>query len=54
MPNIYECWDRGIGTIMILGDVCTRAWVLCCKNWKTVWDDPMEPVRTALAVRKWI
>ena len=30
-PNIYECWDRGIGTIMILGDVCTRAcgFLLC-------------------------
>ena len=28
-PNIYECWDRGIGTIMILGDICTRACGFC-------------------------
>lgn len=52
-PNIYECWDRGIGTIMILGDVCTRACGFCAvKTGKPVWDDPMEPVRTALAVKK--
>ena len=24
-PNIFECWDRGTATIMILGDICTRA-----------------------------
>ena len=24
-PNIYECWDRGTATIMILGDTRTRA-----------------------------
>ena len=52
-PNIYECWDRGIGTIMILGDVCTRACGFCAvKTGKPVWDDPMEPIRTALAVKK--
>ena len=52
-PNIYECWDRGIGTIMILGDVCTRACGFCAvKTGKPVWDDPMEPLRTALAVKK--
>ena len=52
-PNIFECWDRGIGTIMILGDVCTRACGFCAvKTGKPVWDDPMEPVRTALAVKK--
>ena len=52
-PNIYECWDRGIGTIMILGDVCTRACGFCAvKTGKPVWDDPMEPFRTALAVKK--
>jgi len=52
-PNIYECWDRGIGTIMILGDVCTRACGFCAvKTGKPFWDDPMEPFRTALAVKK--
>ena len=28
-PNIYECWDRKTATIMILGDVCTRACGFC-------------------------
>ena len=52
-PNIYECWDRGIGTIMILGDICTRACGFCAvKTGKPVWDDPMEPFRTAMAVKK--
>ena len=52
-PNIYECWDRGIGTIMILGDICTRACGFCAvKTGKPVWNDPMEPFRTAMAVKK--
>ena len=52
-PNIYECWDRGIGTIMILGDIFTRACGFCAvKTGKPVWDDPMEPFRTAMAVKK--
>ena len=52
-PNIYECWDRGIGTIMILGDICTRACGFCAvKTGKPIWDDPLEPFRTAMAVKK--
>ena len=52
-PNIYECWDRGTATIMILGDVCTRACGFCSvKTGKPTWDDPLEPIRTALAVKK--
>ena len=52
-PNIYECWDRGTATIMILGDICTRACGFCSvKTGKPTWNDPMEPVRTALAVKK--
>ena len=52
-PNIYECWDRGTATIMILGDTCTRACGFCSvKTGKPTWNDPMEPVRTALAVKK--
>ncbi len=52
-PNIYECWDRGTATIMILGDVCTRACGFCSvKTGKPIWDDPMEPLRTAMAVKK--
>ena len=52
-PNIYECWDRGTGTIMILGDVCTRACGFCAvKTGKPIWNDPLEPLRTAIAVKK--
>ena len=52
-PNIYECWDRRTATIMILGDVCTRACGFCSvKTGKPTWDDPLESVRTALAVKK--
>ena len=52
-PNIYECWNRGTATLMILGDTCTRACGFCgVKTGKPTWDDPLEPTRTALAVRK--
>ena len=52
-PNIYECWNRGTATLMILGDVCTRACGFCAvKTGKPTWDDPLEPMRTALAVKK--
>ena len=52
-PNIYECWSRGTATIMILGDVCTRACGFCAvKTGKPTWSDPMEPFRTAIAVKK--
>ena len=52
-PNIYECWDRRTATIMILGDICTRACGFCSvKTGKPVYDDAMEPFRTAMAVKK--
>lgn len=52
-PNIYECWNRGIATIMILGDTCTRACGFCSvKTGHPTWDDPLEPIRTAKAVKK--
>ena len=52
-PNIYECWSRGTATIMILGDTCTRACGFCSvKTGKPLWDDPLEPHRTAMAVKK--
>jgi len=52
-PNIFECWDRGTATIMILGDTCTRACGFCAvKTGKPTWDDQMEPFRTAMAVKK--
>ena len=52
-PNIYECWENGTATLMILGNVCTRACGFCSvATGKPVWDDPMEPFRTAIAVKK--
>ena len=52
-PNIYECWNRGTATIMILGDVCSRACGFCAvKTGKPTWNDPLEPFRTAMAVKK--
>lgn len=28
-PNIYECWEAGTATLMLLGDTCTRACSFC-------------------------
>ena len=51
-PNIYECWSRKTATIMILGDVCTRACGFCSvKTGKPLIYDELEPVRVAQAVK---
>ena len=51
-PNIYECWGRNTATIMILGDICTRACGFCSvKTGKPTWFDDDEPKRTAEAVK---
>ncbi|MEP4783703.1 MAG: lipoyl synthase [Erythrobacter sp.] len=52
-PNIGECWTKKHATVMILGDVCTRACAFC--NVKTGMPrmvDPMEPENTAVAAAK--
>ena len=52
-PNIYECWNRGTATIMILGDICTRACGFCSvKTGLPKQLDEIEPFRTAMAVKK--
>ena len=52
-PNIYECWNRRTATLMILGDTCTRACGFCSvKTGKPTWNDPLEPFRTAMAVKR--
>jgi len=52
-PNMFECWDRGTATVMILGDTCTRACGFCAvKTGKPTWNDSLEPYRTAMAVKK--
>lgn len=51
-PNIYECWNRGTATIMILGDICTRSCGFCAiKTGRPVTCDTGEPERTAEAVK---
>ncbi len=51
-PNISECWERRAATIMILGDVCTRACAFCAvKTGRPSAVDQDEPRRTAEAVK---
>ncbi len=50
-PNIHECWSSGTQTLMLLGDVCTRACSFCdVKTGKPGEVDLDEPVRAATAV----
>ncbi len=51
-PNIYECWSSGTSTLMLLGDVCTRACSFCDVNTgKPGAVDLDEPARAAIAVQ---
>ena len=50
-PNIYECWSEGAATIMILGDVCTRACGFCnVTTGRPQGLDLDEPARVAKAI----
>ncbi len=51
-PNIGECWGRGTATIMIMGDVCTRACRFCAVDTGNPrgYLDPQEPQNTAHTV----
>lgn len=52
-PNIGECWKKKHATIMILGEVCTRACTFCnVKTGKPDQLDPHEPERVAEAIAK--
>ncbi len=47
-PNMGECWARGVATIMILGDTCTRSCGFCnVKTGRPVSLDRDEPRRVA-------
>jgi lipoic acid synthetase len=47
-PNMGECWARGVATIMILGDTCTRACGFCnVKTGRPAPVDKDEPRRVA-------
>eukprot|EP00542_Grammatophora_oceanica_P011248 CAMPEP_0194030306 /NCGR_PEP_ID=MMETSP0009_2-20130614/3850_1 /TAXON_ID=210454 /ORGANISM="Grammatophora oceanica, Strain CCMP 410" /LENGTH=398 /DNA_ID=CAMNT_0038670241 /DNA_START=52 /DNA_END=1248 /DNA_ORIENTATION=+ len=54
-PNIGECWNGGTGTIMLLGDTCTRGCQFCAvkTDAKPPPPDPFEPFKTAEAVAAW-
>lgn len=52
-PNIGECWAKKHATVMILGDICTRACAFCnIKTGRPDQLDPHEPERVAEAVAK--
>lgn len=52
-PNIGECWSKKHATMMIMGEICTRACAFC--NVRTGLPtalDPLEPEHVANAVEK--
>ena len=53
-PNVGECWSQGHATMMIMGEVCTRACTFCnIATGKPPEDlDAFEPGRVASAVKK--
>jgi len=52
-PNIGECWNAGTATIMLMGDVCTRACRFCSVDTGNPrgWLDLEEPANAAESVR---
>lgn len=52
-PNIGECWSNGVATIMLMGDVCTRACRFCSVDTGNPrgWLDAEEPGNAAESVR---
>ena len=52
-PNIGECWEKSHATMMIMGEVCTRACAFCnVTTGKPEALDPDEPARVGDAVAK--
>lgn len=52
-PNIAECWGGGTATVMLMGEVCTRACRFChVKVGSPLPLDPEEPEHLARAVRE--
>jgi len=50
-PNIGECWSQKHATVMILGDICTRACAFCnVKTGKPGAVDALEPENLAQTV----
>jgi len=52
-PNIGECWSKKHATMMIMGEICTRACAFCnVATGKPNALDPFEPFNVATAVNK--
>ncbi len=52
-PNIAECWSGGTATVMLMGEVCTRACRFChVKTGAPPPLDPGEPEALAAAVKE--
>ncbi|HEU4520966.1 MAG TPA: lipoyl synthase [Thermoanaerobaculia bacterium] len=50
-PNIFECWNAGTATFMVLGEICTRRCTFCAVGkGKPLLADDDEPRRVAEAV----
>jgi len=52
-PNIGECWNAGTATIMLMGEVCTRACRFCAVDTGNPrgWLDADEPANAARTVQ---
>ena len=52
-PNIGECWSHGTATLMLMGDVCTRACKFCAVDTGNPrgWLDHNEPQQAAESVQ---
>ncbi|UJQ94991.1 lipoyl synthase [Mariluticola halotolerans] len=52
-PNIGECWSKKHATMMIMGEICTRACAFCnVRTGLPLALDPKEPENVAIAVEK--
>jgi lipoic acid synthetase len=52
-PNIGECWSQRHATMMIMGEICTRACSFCnVATGRPGALDPFEPVNVGQAVKK--
>ncbi len=51
-PNVSECWGSGTATLMLMGDVCSRACRFCMvtPGRPTGAPDPLEPENVALTL----
>ncbi|HYR29709.1 MAG TPA: lipoyl synthase [Thermoanaerobaculia bacterium] len=52
-PNIFECWNAGTATFMVLGEICTRRCTFCAVGrGNPLVADADEPRRVAEAVAR--